>query len=85
MKEEKWVIEDNKLVVYYETYKGKKGKTIFECYKSLPDVRDCTYSFRYKKYYLGSVRYCNLVKCYVPLYNKTRFRAFINCDLTKLK
>lgn len=81
MKKEIWTIENGKLRIDYITWKGKPGFKIFdECIK-----RNDYYTFKESgtNYYLGSLSWSNLTNCFTPLYNNTKFMAFIEADITK--
>ncbi len=87
MKKEIWLIESGKLVCHYETWHGKKGFKVFELFKQEYKYDTDYYQFRENgtKYHITQVSYNNLTKCYTPLYNNTKFNAFIDADLSILK
>lgn len=82
MKTEIWTIENGKLVCNYETYRGHWGVKVFVCSGKNGE----TYSFKEEgtNYGLGCVSWNNLTKSYTPLYNNTKFAAFIKADLKQL-
>lgn len=86
MKTEIWKIENGLLVCYYETYNGHKGAKAFKLCATRDFLGQTEYDFKEDgtKYYMSCVRWCNLTKSYTPLYNNTKFSAFIKADITTI-
>jgi hypothetical protein len=85
MKEEIWTIENGKLVCTYTTYHDHTGRKEFILKRIERGVVGPEYYFYEEgtKYFLGCVNWCNLTKSYHPLYNNTKFRAYIEADLSQ--